>query len=147
MAMSQNRDIDIDTLARTLWGEGRGEGLLGMEAICSVILNRLSISNKEGDYWWGNSIADICRKPFQFACWNTHDPNRAQCLIVDPSDRVFAAALDIATDAVDGKLKDSTGGATSYCTTVTHPEWANDMIQTTIIRRHVFYRLANSADS
>lgn len=137
-----SREIDIDTLARTLWGEARGEGLLGMEAVASVILNRLKISNKEGGYWWGNSITDICRKPFQFSCWNTHDPNRAQMRIVDPSDKVFAAALDIATDAVDGKLKDSTGGATSYCTTAIHPKWTDEMIQTTIIRHHVFYRLA-----
>lgn len=138
-----DRDLDIDTLARTIFGEARGEGLLGMEAVANVIMNRLAISNDKGGYWWGNSVKDICQKPFQFSCWNIHDPNRAQCLIVDPADRIFAAALDIAADAVDGTLKDATGGATSYCTTTVHPEWADQMIQTCIIRHHVFYRLAD----
>ncbi len=138
-----SRDLDIDVLARTCWGEGRGEGLLGMEALASVILNRLAISNKEGGYWWGNDIAGICRKPFQFSCWLVSDPNRAKLLAVDPSDKIFAAALDIATDAVDGKLKDSTNGATSYYATTMKepPAWADTMIQTCIIRHHVFFRL------
>lgn len=140
----RDRDLSVDTLARTLYGEARGEGLIGMEAVASVVMNRLALSEQKNGYWWGDSIVDICQKPFQFSCWNANDPNRSKLLAVDPSDRIFAAALDIAGDAVDGKLKDPTGGATSYCTTVTHPDWAKEMVQTIIIRNHVFYRLADS---
>jgi spore germination cell wall hydrolase CwlJ-like protein len=141
-----DRDLDIDVMARTLWGEARGEGLLGMEAVANVIMNRVALSNEKGGYWWGNSVTDVCQKPFQFSCWNTHDPNRAQMLILDPSDKIFAAALDIAADAVYGTLKDATGGATSYYanTMAKPPDWTNDMIQTCIIRHHTFYKLAEA---
>lgn len=33
-------DEDIDTMARTIWGEARGEGVQGMQAIACVIMNR-----------------------------------------------------------------------------------------------------------
>jgi len=65
---------EVDVLARTLYGEARGEGLLGLEAIANVIMNRLKISRKKTNgYWWGNSIVGICRKPYQFSCWNKDD--------------------------------------------------------------------------
>lgn len=50
-----NRDTDI--LARTIYGEARGESISGQEAIASVILNRVAFAKRRGRYWWGNTIA------------------------------------------------------------------------------------------
>lgn len=36
--------MEVDILARTLWGEGRSEGARGMHAICNVILNRFALT-------------------------------------------------------------------------------------------------------
>ena len=49
-----NRDTDI--LARTIYGEARGESISGQEAIASVILNRVAIAKSRGRYWWGRRL-------------------------------------------------------------------------------------------
>lgn len=36
-----NRDEQIDIMARTAWGEARGEGQSGMQAVLNVIMNRV----------------------------------------------------------------------------------------------------------
>lgn len=43
-----NRDTDI--LARTIYGEARGESISGQEAIASVILNRVAFAKRRGRY-------------------------------------------------------------------------------------------------
>ena len=59
---------DVDVLARTIFGEARGETVSGMEAVASVVMNRLAFSRRRGRYWWGNSVVDICQSPRQFSC-------------------------------------------------------------------------------
>ena len=44
------RKLEIDTLARTIWGEARGEGSAGMQAVANVVMNRAAIGG-----WWGNN--------------------------------------------------------------------------------------------
>ena len=39
---------DVEILARTIYGEARGESLSGQEAIASVVLNRLAFAKKKG---------------------------------------------------------------------------------------------------
>ena len=56
-------DRDIDVLARTIYGEARGESISGMEAVASVVLNRVAFSKRRRRYWWGNTITEVCRKP------------------------------------------------------------------------------------
>ena len=62
---------DIDILARTIYGEARGETDEGKRAVGLCILNRYR-SNK---WFAGNTIAETCQKPWQFSCWNKKDPN------------------------------------------------------------------------
>ena len=69
------KNLEVDVLARTIWGEARGEGKEGMEAVASVILNRTEIAKRLDGYWWGNTIIQVCQKPYQFSCWNKLDPN------------------------------------------------------------------------
>jgi spore germination cell wall hydrolase CwlJ-like protein len=124
----------LDTLARTIWAEARGEGREGMEAVASVILNRVKHPK-----WWGRDIVSVCKKPFQFSCWNANDPNLAKLLSVTEKDAAFRLALEIARDAMAGKIMDTTGGATSYHTTAILPGWAKAMQLSATIGNHMFY--------
>lgn len=132
---------NIDTLARTIFGEARAEAIEGMEAIACVVMNRLAVSNRKGKYWWGNNVVDICRKPYQFSCWNKNDPNLPRIISVTKTSGTFELCLAIAERAIAGKLKDKTGGATHYYNPkIADPKWDDGEHPTATIGRHVFYR-------
>lgn len=133
---------DIDVLARTLWGEARGEGILGMAAVAAVIMNRVRKRLSPGKpNWWGEGIAGVCQKPYQFSCWNPDDPNRQKLLAVGESDPLFRQARVIAHLAAVGWLADPTGGADHYHATRVKPKWSAGQIPTITIGRHIFYNL------
>lgn len=133
-----NPDRQVDVLARTLWGEARGEGYSGMQAVASVIMNRLKSKRN-----YGGTVEEVCKKPYQFSCWLKSDPNRQKLLSVNSSDRQFKTALEIAQQAVNGTLPDITGGATEYHTTKISPKWDySKLAKTANIGNHVFYKYA-----
>ena len=134
-------EITVDVLARTLWGEARGEGTEGMKAVASVILNRAVVAQKKGKFWWGNNIIQICQKPYQFSCWNRSDPNFRKLQSVDEKDLYFATALRVAHRAVAGVLEDVTGGATHYHASSILPYWAKGKAPSSVIGAHKFYNL------
>ena len=134
--------MEIDILARTLWGEARGEGAEGMRAVAHVILNRARIAEEKGGFWWGNNIIQICQKPYQFSCWNRSDPNFCKLTQIDENDPYFVTALRIARQAVAGTLgADMTFGATHYHTKSIKPYWAKAYKPTAEIGHHLFYFL------
>lgn len=136
-------ELAVDVLARTLWGEARGEGTAGMEVVASVILNRVQVAqDKGGQYWWGNDIISVCQKPYQFSCWNRSDPNYRRLLEVTDSNIHFATAIRIARRAVVGTLADSTQRATHYHADYIAPSWARGQTPTLTLGRHIFYRLS-----
>lgn len=135
------RALEADTLARTMWGEARGEGSAGMHAVAAVVMNRVRIAQERGGHWWGGSVIQVCHKPYQFSCWNKDDANYRRVTAVDAGDRHFAAALAIARRAVGGTLPDPTGGATHYHAAGISPAWSVNVQPAAVIGRHVFYRL------
>ena len=141
VAENFHRELEIDVLARTLWGEARGEGTHGMEAVAAVILNRVAVAESRAGYWWGNDIISVCQKPYQFSCWNRSDPSYLKLQAVNETDVYFATALRIARRAVIGALADPTGGATHYHADYVSPAWTRGQKPATIIGRHIFYRL------
>ena len=126
----------IDTVARTLWGEARGQGYCGMYAVACVIRNRV---NKPG--WWGASYFDVCVKPYQFSCRNPNDVNKAKLLTVTTADPDFANAMTIATQFVNGSYAlDITNSADSYYQGGTPiPAWAMHNSPVAVIGQHRFY--------
>ncbi|PZP56789.1 MAG: cell wall hydrolase [Micavibrio aeruginosavorus] len=134
-------ELEIDVLARTIWGEARGEGLSGMNAVACVILNRVEAARKLGGYWWGNTILQVCQKPYQFSCWNKNDANYQKLVSVDEEDMHFVTAKRTARRAMLGFLKDETKGATHYHARNILPDWAKDRKLSAMIGRHVFYKL------
>lgn len=130
---------DIDTLARTIWGEARGESISGQEAVASVILNRVAFSKRKGRYWWGNNVVDVCQAPQQFSCWNKTDPNFQKLIKVGAGDINFCMCQRIAERAVSGTLEDKTNGATHYHTRQIMPKWARGKTPCAEIGAHLFY--------
>jgi spore germination cell wall hydrolase CwlJ-like protein len=126
----------VDIVARTIWGEARGEGARGMQAVANVIINR---AKKPG--WWGHNIIEVCLADRQFSAWNRNDPNYAKVQAVTTADSSFKTALGIAAQAVAGTLPDITGGATSYHTTAINPYWAEADKLLTTIGAHKFYAI------
>lgn len=133
------RRREVDILARTLYGEARGETVRGKEAVASVVLNRVKRAKGRGGYWWGDSIEAVCLKPWQFSCWNENDPNRAKILAVDETNTVFESCLRIARRAVSGCLEDITKGATHYHVKSLTPIWTRGKAVCAEVGRHQFY--------
>lgn len=103
-------DNDTEILARTIYGEARGETSAGKQAVASVIMNRFHA----GTYPGAGTIAGICRAPNQFSCWNTNDPNYPIVTSANINNSTFHECISIAQQAIAGTLPDNTEGATFY---------------------------------
>jgi len=134
-------EVTADVMARTLWGEARGEGTQGMHAVANVILNRVAIAGKHGTFWWGENVIQVCQKPYQFSCWNRSDPNFRKLQSVDASNLYFATAQRIAARAMAGTLDDITSGATHYHTLDALPYWAKGKKPCMTLGNHALYSL------
>lgn len=128
------KEAEIDVVARTIWGEARGEGITGMQAVANVIRNRVRARS-----WYGATFEDVCKKPLQFSCWNTSDPNYTKILQVTRADPQFNSAWELATATVNDELPDNTGGATHYHARSIYPSWASSLTETARIGNHIFY--------
>ena len=135
---------DIDVMARTLWGECRGETQEGRTAVAWVIRNRATsqsfaatLAGQEG------AVAHVCKAPWQFSCWLSSDPNRAKidALILDE----YADEHDLASDVIDGIVADPTRGAVNYYSPAgmvdgKPPYWAASMTFVGQFGRQLFFR-------
>ena len=136
-ATEKERDI----LARTLWGEARGEGLAGQIAVAWTIRNR--VNDGKAKSWWGEGYVGVCQKPYQFSCWNRNDPNYAYLSGVKRIPfRELAQAQIVADQVMKDNVPDPTGGATHYyATTIPNPPvWAKGAKQTLKLGRHLFFK-------
>lgn len=134
-------DMTLDVFARTIWGEARGEGEQGMQAVANVIMNRVKHAQDKGRFWWGSSIIQVCQKPYQFSCWNRSDQNFKKLQNIGANNLYFATAMRIANRTSAGCLPDITSGATHYHTKSIKPYWAKGEKHCAEIGSHVFYRL------
>lgn len=142
--MNANQN-DIETLARTLYGEARGENRQGKIAVACIVLNRIKRKKMCG---WRDingykvaTIAATCLKPWQFSCWNKNDPNRKKIINVTLDDKKFAECYEIAQAACDDLLEDITKGATHYYNpkACTQPSWAKGKAPCVVIGHHLFF--------
>lgn len=132
--------FDVTNLAKTIWGEARGEPREGREAVANTIMNRLASSR----WFSGATVSAVVTRPFQFSAWNPDDPNSQLMDKANEKTPGFLDALEIAALAMAGRLPDRTFGATHYHAKnmSPFPKWAlePDAIKTTTIGNHVFYR-------
>lgn len=139
MDATQRRQRDIDMLARTIYGEARGELVRGKEAVAAVIMNRVRRARQRGGYWWGDDVVGVCAKPWQFSCWNEGDSNRRKIEAVTAANRTFQTCIRIARRALAGTLPDPTDGATHYHAAGITPPWAQKRVPAAEIGEHRFY--------
>lgn len=125
---------DIDVLARTIYGEARGETTEGQLAVGLVILNRYR-SNK---WFAGNTIAETCLKPKQFSCWNYDDPNCEK--IKTAGEKELKKFWTMAESLLKGDVADITNGATHYHTKQIKPSWSKGKMPCAEIGNHLFYK-------
>lgn len=129
---------EIITMAKTVWGEARGESVKGQIAVAWVIKNRA-----DNPKWWGKTIEEVCLKKYQFSCWLESDPNRAKMDKLTEED--LQEQIEICQSVLDEKVTDPTDGANHYHTTGILPSWARNDDDTikqpiTTIGNHLFYR-------
>jgi spore germination cell wall hydrolase CwlJ-like protein len=128
----------LRVLAKTLWGECRGEPREGKIAVAWVIRNRAATPA-----WWGKDIVSVCKKKDQFTCWHDHQATRVQS--VDESDPAFNTCLEVARAVLDEDKPDPTSGADHYHTTDMNPppRWSHGRKPTCVIGRHRFYKIGS----
>ena len=123
------RQTDLDTLARTLHGEVRGEPEAGAIAVCHVVRNRAIRK--------GTNAATECLRPWQFSCWNANDPNRKVITALRSDSEDYRHWCRIAEKA--WQMPDTTGGALHYFNpSIAAPAWRNEGRETLRVGGHVF---------
>lgn len=141
---------DLDILAKTIYGEARGESAIGREAVGCVIINRW----RSGKWYNGTdtnndgleSIEEVCRQPLQFSCWNKNDPNLPQLLALNLYNSVFRDCVEVALHVIknsgDARWagRDDTKGSTHYyAVSIATPKWAVGKTPAAIIGKHRFF--------
>jgi spore germination cell wall hydrolase CwlJ-like protein len=132
---------DLQILARTIYGEARGElnkfGISSFIAVANVVLNR-----KKKNF--ANSIADVCTAPYQFSCWNRNDPNYRKIMNISREDaNIFDKCLETAENVLSEKWPDLTDGCDHYHERSIKPYWAVYLTPKRIFGSHYFYVLKN----
>lgn len=135
--------VDVDILARTLYGEARGEynrldgGLGSLIAVGNVVMNRVRQQK-----WYGKTVSEVCLKPWQFSCWNPNDPN--QKMLTQPLEgKLFDICLMVAEKVIDGHWPDITGGCDHYhaMSLKQFPGWTLRAKAKYRVGQHIFYDL------
>jgi spore germination cell wall hydrolase CwlJ-like protein len=143
---------DREILARTLYGEARGEyippwgrtgentpgNIDGLVAVGNVVMNRLHQQT-----WYGKNVRAVCLKPYQFSCWNQNDPNRKEIMMVDSKNPIFKICLEVASALCSLTCSDLTYGSDHYfSTSLNHPpKWAEFAEEKVTIGRHRFFKM------
>lgn len=91
---------DAYTVALTLYGEARGQSMHDRLGVLAVIRERVL---RPG--WWGRDWQSVCKAPWQFSCWHTHDEahrrnHRAMLRAEEDAPKLFRALYDLAHYAV-----------------------------------------------
>ena len=129
-------DDAITCLARTVYWEAKGENADGMEAIASVVMNRL------GHEGFPGTVCGVVRQgrekgDCQFSWWCDGRPDDVE------EEKRYAAAKEIARKALNRQLEDRTDGALYFHHRKVSPEWAKKYARTAEVGDHLFYKPRN----
>lgn len=118
-----------EVVARTLWGEARGESFDGKFGVASVIWTRA-----KGDL---SKLDDVCLRKAQFSCWND---GTLELVKIDTESDAWMECWTIASAmyAVGGFIP--LFDATHYHATYVKPYWVEGMTFIRKIGNHRFYK-------
>nr|WP_298521844.1 cell wall hydrolase [uncultured Halomonas sp.] len=127
-------DDPITCLARAIYWEARGESVATMEAVASVVINRL------GHEGFPETVCGVVRQggeqgSCQFSWWCDGRMDHAE------NEQSYTFAKEIARRALNGQLPDRIDGALYFHQRQISPGWGRNFIKTNQIGDLVFYKL------
>ena len=114
-------------MADNLHHEARVDGMRGMEAVATVVMNRVSDSR------WPDNVCDVVYQPSQFS-WTLE--KRLVNMKVEHDWQTLA----VARMALQGGLIDKTDESTHYHAVYVNPYWAKVYEFTVQVEQHLFYK-------
>lgn len=132
------RLADIDILARSVWGEARGEPSFDARwGVACVIVNRW----KSKKWFAGDTLEATCKFPWQISSWNRGDPNRQKMLDVTYDDRHLRECMEAAMKALNGSphlwLTDDVYHY--FNDSIVKPHWAEGKTPAGRLGSHLFF--------
>ncbi|MGF7046890.1 hypothetical protein J2T13_001392 [Paenibacillus sp. DS2015] len=86
----------VDLLARTLWGETRGDS--GSRVGVAYVINNRKNNSTYNEFKNLNTIEAVVLAPYDFSCFNEGNPNLAQCLKPDKTSAVWTNIVNLASN-------------------------------------------------
>jgi spore germination cell wall hydrolase CwlJ-like protein len=129
-------DDAITCLARSIYWEAKGKSSADMEAVASVVMNRL------GHEGFPDTVCAVVKqgsesKNCQFSWWCDGRPDTVQ------EATQYAIAKEIARKALNKQLNDRTNGAMYFHDRNVKPDWAKKYLKTTETAMFLFYKPRN----
>lgn len=126
-------DDAITCLARSTYWESKGKSSADMEAVASVVMNRL------GHEGFPDTVCAVVKqgsetKNCQFSWWCDGRSDQVQ------EETQYAIAKEIARKALNKQLNDRTHGAMYFHDRKVKPAWARKYIKTTETSMFLFYK-------
>jgi N-acetylmuramoyl-L-alanine amidase len=137
VGVSVIRLADIDCLARTIYGEARGESREGKHAVGRVIVNRW----RSKKWFAGDTIEATAMMAWQFSAWNRNDPNRLKLLNATYDDKLLCKCMEAAAAALYSSphlwLTDDV--THYYADHIRTPNWAEGKTPAGRLGSHIFF--------
>lgn len=126
---------ELEMVARTVYGEARGEPFNGQSAVAHVIFNRVLAGR------FGSGVIGVCQRRLQFSCWNQDDPNYHELTRVDLKELGLRRATEAVLAALAQRPAFTLQDSTHYFaeSLPAFPRWAVGKTPTLIIGRHLFF--------
>ena len=126
---------EVQILATALFSETKDTE--DAKNIANVILNRTKRPER-----FGSTIPDVVYAPYQFSGVGSNEWNKVvNNKLNEKEQEVYKQFLQIAYQAVTGKLEDTTSGADHYFNPkLAKPSWAKKMTKTNENKYHQYYK-------
>ncbi|SDZ67391.1 cell wall hydrolase [Pseudomonas sp. NFIX28] len=130
-------DDAITCLARSIYWESKGGTATDMEAVASVVLNRV------GHEGFPDTVCAVVKQGVeqgacQFSWWCDGRSDQVQ------EDEPYAMAKEIARKALNQQLRDRTHGALYFHDRSVRPDWARQYRKTAETGKFLFYKPSGS---
>jgi N-acetylmuramoyl-L-alanine amidase len=138
--MPMSWDIwEASLLALTLWREARGESTTARIGVAYSVINRV-----RNPKWWGNSIASVLAKRYQYSALTLGgDPNLVKWPVPGGPDGIaFEECMKITDQVLSGVVANPVTGADSYYdASIPPPAWAKPAMLVKKLGRISFYNV------
>jgi spore germination cell wall hydrolase CwlJ-like protein len=126
-------DDPLTCLSRTIFWEAKGGTAADMEAVASVVLNRV------GHEGFPGTVCEVVKQgskqhACQFSWWCDGRSNHVD------EDAPYTNAKEVARKALNQQLPDRTGGAMYFHSRKVKPDWARKYIKTAETEKFLFYK-------